>query len=206
MKITLSKSQWQMIGNKAGWIRTSQTNFNTEIYKYLIKTLGVAVGDKLYKDIQVDIDKIGVPIRFESFQRGVGGMAKLDVCILSKNSLNMKINSFLFVLFHEIAHYHQYKKYGRDLAMKFYREETTIDEGASQLLQIEEIANRFAYSKANFYIGKYKLGAPVSSQPYATLPEVKRYLVYVRKMVQDNKLTTIDEVNEAIYKMVSAQS
>jgi hypothetical protein len=85
-----------------------------------------------YKDIiKKFIEQSGCPkievTKFENIP--AGGLALHDKVVFNQNIFtNRKLPEFLYIVFHEIAHQFQYKKYGAELIYKIYTGELPIDE------------------------------------------------------------------------------
>lgn len=199
MKITLSKSQWQKIGQEAGWI----VRTDNQMLNFFVKRLGSVKGNGLYKDVQAEIDKLNVNVVFEE-DINVIGLANRDACILSSKIFGYnKVVYVLTAVFHELAHYYQYRKYGKDFAMRLLDQNIDINKAANGLKRIEEIADKFSLYKTNFYMRKYNL--PDGFRPsYRGMPlsTIIRSIEEMRQVIRDNKLTTIEEIDELFYNSI----
>jgi hypothetical protein len=97
-----------------------------------------------------DCKKINVePIKF-SF-----GHSLSNGVVLSPEIFKLKLGKFLLVLFHEIAHQYQFKKYGGDKMYECYTGEISIEEACKLMKNIEMVADEFATRKISEFV---KLG------------------------------------------------
>ena len=179
-------------------------SFNEDLLRSFIRDLGEEKGKQLAEDVDGEIKAIGIPYRFEAIS--ALGIAKHDVCIISKYALGYNVSNIMFVLFHELAHYYQYRKYGNDFAMAVYMgDESEIDKGVEKLKQIESTADKFSRLKSSYYINKYKIDKPVTMSGYGGKfidASLKSYLVKIRGVIKEMKYTTITEINEYLYNMI----
>lgn len=86
-------------------------------------------------------------INFAQLRHSVGGISLINGVTLNISVLHMSFSQFLYVLFHEVAHQYQYKKYGIDKMYGCYTGEISILDGARWMQQIEKIADEFAIRK-----------------------------------------------------------
>lgn len=181
-----------------------KASFNDELSQALKLNLGEEKGGDLFADIDREIKNIGIEYRFEDIS--AGGMAKNDVCIISKNVLGFNIPNMIFVLFHELAHYHQYKKYGKDFAMSLYTNPISeIDSDINFLKEIESTASRFSKLKTSFYINKHKINnANITADGYSFISDgyLRQHLIKIKEEIKKRNYTTIEEINEYIYNSI----
>lgn len=86
-------------------------------------------------------------IEFAEFSMSASGASLHDRVLINKRALEFEITQLLYVIFHEIAHQYQYKKYGIDKIYGMYTGEISVKEGAKLLQEIENIADEFAIRK-----------------------------------------------------------
>ena len=58
------------------------------------------------------------------------GLALHNGVLFNKTIFNQTLSNFLFIIFHEIAHQYQYKKYGDDKMYEFYLGDIDVKEAA----------------------------------------------------------------------------
>ena len=90
-------------------------------------------------------------IELTNFQPNIPayGASLHDRVLLNEMMFKSKVSLtyFLYVLFHEIAHQYQYKKYGIDKMYGIYTGEISIEDGAKWVQNCENIADEFAIRK-----------------------------------------------------------
>jgi Zn-dependent peptidase ImmA (M78 family) len=163
--------------------------------------------DMMAQDVMNEIDALQIDYSFESLN-GALGIAKHDKCIISNKALTYNPAEFMFILFHELGHYHQYRKYGDDFALSIYtNDQQQIEEDLDKLLWIENTANRFALMKTKFYIDKYEMDLRVYdvSGGYSNKNMIRGYIRQVKQLVQQMppESRNIRDINEMIYNLVN---
>ena len=117
-----------------------------EELEYVFPTYGDVISD-----LKKELEKSSVPqVQFEIL-KGAYGIALTDRMIINKNILyqyNKNISYVIYVIFHETAHYYQYRKYGEEFALHLYTGDENISELAQELKDIEAVADRFGISKS----------------------------------------------------------
>ena len=156
------------------------------------------------EDIEMEIDKLGVPYRFEEIQ--ASGIAINDYCVIANRVLKYSPDNMMFVIFHELAHHYQYRKYGPDFAESIYTNDIDqLDDDIDKLVMIESTANKFASMKTNFYIKKYDLNVPLASTMGGSDKGfLKRHVLHMKQMVMKMppEKRNIYDINEALYNLI----
>jgi len=143
-----------------------QASFDDDLTHALVDQMGEEKGKELAFNIHNEIESIGTEYRFENIS--ALGLAKNNVCIISSDIFRYKVPNMIFVLFHELAHYYQYKKYGNEFAMSVYTNPPSeIDEDVDFLREIETTADRFARLKTSHYINKYEMKDSITLPGYS---------------------------------------
>jgi hypothetical protein len=160
----------------------------------------------LAADVVSEIDKMGVDYSIESFN--APGMAKTDKMILGDELFKGSIPSILFSIFHELAHFYQYRKYGHDFALSIYTNDiSAIEEDVDKLLEIENTANKFGLMKARFYLRKYEIDAGnidgLAANTYGNRNFVVHHVKSLKEAVQGMHpdARSIEQINEYIYNL-----
>jgi len=114
------------------------------------------INDELKSEIQRVFDETGTKnIKFDTFKIPALGLSTPDGVILTKNLLlGTDFYHFLFVLFHELAHQYQYKKYGNKAMLDIYFDEMSLDDAAKFMLNVEHVADEYAVRKLKQIIRK----------------------------------------------------
>jgi hypothetical protein len=150
------------------------------------------------KDIEKFIEKSGcTKISFEELNPKCGGISTPDECIISTIILEFPKEILLYILFHEIAHQYQYKKWGKNLMIDAYTK-LTIEDAVKSLLYIESVADRLAILKLRSIIGNENI-PPYRYYGCKNLEFFKEYICDLRNSIEKNNANDIESINEIIY-------
>jgi len=146
-------------------------------------------------------------IEFADFKYAALGAALHNGVLINKRALYQGLEFALFVIFHEIAHQYQYKKYGKEKMYEYYNDEISVDEAAKLMKKTEEIADSFAVrkirelQKMGLINGNYK---PI--EMYKNLPEkhIAGFISDVRNKLRERNLTSPDEISEYYYNLIKS--
>ena len=72
----------------------------------------------------------------------------------------------LYIIFHEIAHQYQFKKYGADKMYECYTGDLSDEEAADLIKRVEEVADEFALKKVRQLIN---LGFPIDKTEFTNV-------------------------------------
>ena len=148
-------------------------------------------------------------INIANLNMGAAGLA-LDTGVLINKKLfnSYPLPFLLFVIFHEISHQYQFKKYGEDIMYKCYLGEISIKESAEFMKQVEEVADEFATRKIRDIQNKGLITKSfIPPQVYKNTPLVKieQLISYFRDMMKKNNVDTPKKVSEFIYNMTKSE-
>lgn len=159
------------------------------------------------------IEKSGCQkIEFSDFQYPSLGVALMNGVLINKKILGEKLGFLLYVIFHEIAHQFQFKKYGANVLYNVYYDKANIDKAAKYIYEVELIADEFASRKVREFV---KLGIInkkyVAPQIYKNTPVViiKNFIEDVRtKLKKDFPEGNMsnEQIAEFIYNMVKLKT
>lgn len=146
-------------------------------------------------------------INFSKFKVGVLGLALSSGVLINENVLNMNLTMMLFIIFHEIAHQYQFKKYGAEKMYDVYKNEMSLDDAAEMMKKIEMVADEFAARKVrqlnkmgfldkNFIVPSYSKNM--------TNQQLKSMISHYRSQISKSELNTSKEISEYFYNMVKA--
>ena len=147
-------------------------------------------------------------IEFSNFKMPAMGLALHNIVLINKEVFGRRSLEFaLFVIFHEIAHQYQFKKYGEDIMYDCYIGELSIEEAAKFMKHTEEVADEFAGRKIRQLQKKGLISKNFRSpQMYKSLP-----MQYVSNMIQQHKtqikrmnMNSPEKVSEYFYNMVKS--
>jgi hypothetical protein len=146
-------------------------------------------------------------IDFANFKMGVMGVAVKSGVLINKNALNSSLPFLLFVIFHEIAHQYQFKKYGEDIMYSCYIGDISEIEAAEFMKHTEVVADDLASRKIRELqkldlIGEYK-----PMQMYRNIP-ISQITMMVNRYRDDMRKKNIDspkKISEYFYNIVKGE-
>lgn len=158
------------------------------------------------------IEKSGCKkIEFSGFRYPASGAALHDGVLINQNMLNQGLPMLLFVIFHEIAHQFQYKKYGADAMYKVYSDDMDVNDAAKLMHDIEIVADEFAARKVSEY---KRMGAIknefVSPQVYKNVPTqrlvgmIEGFRKTLREKFPEGNVSH-EKLSEAFYNMIKSK-
>lgn len=143
---------------------------------------------------------------------GAQGFALFDRVVINKRLFNQEnsvynFNRTLYIIFHEISHSYQYKKYGTEKMVSFYNDEMPEIEAAKFMKYIENVADEFAIRKMRQLQIKYKNKLDIRSEMinkvYDKIP-LEHYVSLIRtvkKMIKDSGLKDNNQISELMYNV-----
>jgi len=143
-------------------------------------------------------------INFSRFNIPAMGLALESGVLINSMSLRQPLPFLLFLIFHEVAHQYQFKKYGEEMMYDCYLGEISESDAAKFMKQTEEVADDFAYRKIR-QLQKLKLVGPYTPpQMYKNVP-IQQITMMVNNYRNDMRRKNIDspkKVSEYFYNMV----
>jgi hypothetical protein len=117
------------------------------------------------------------------------------------------IADLMYVIFHEIAHQHQYNKYGKELIYDMYTGEIETEGAVGFLRYIENVADQFGMRKCRELqrIGLIPINQHVvdeGSYDNYTDKMFEKYLNMLKEKIQKAGLTNPEDISELIYNMI----
>ena len=135
------------------------------------------------------------------------GLALESGVLINSMTLNEPLPFLLFLIFHEVAHQYQFKKYGEDIMYNCYLGEISDTEAAEFMKHTEEIADDFASRKIRQLQKLNLIGPYTSPQLYKNVPiQFIRY--QIERCKEDMRRKNIDspkKINEYFYNMVKSE-
>lgn len=108
---------------------------------------GFNLSDELTEEIKLMFEKANCKkVSFEELDRAMG-LSLHNKLVFNPQVLNERLPQALFIIFHELAHQYQFKKYGAKEMMDVYIGKTSLDHGALAMSQYEAVADEFAMRK-----------------------------------------------------------
>jgi hypothetical protein len=123
------------------------------------------------------------------------------------NKFKPSISGLMYVIFHEIAHQHQYNKYSKELIYDMYTGEIETEGALKFLKYIENVADQFSMRKCREL---QKIGAipadevvvEVGGYDKYTDKMFENYLNMLKDKIQKSGLTDPEDISELIYNMI----
>ena len=168
-----------------------------------------------YKDVvKSNIEKSGCHnIGFEPMSMA-NGLSLHNRVVISSGLLKdgIKPNSnaladLMFVIFHEIAHQHQYNKYSKELIYDMYTGEIETEGAVGFLRYIENVADQFALRKCRQLqsmgvIPQDQQVRDTGGYDNYTDKMFEAYLNMLKGRVQKAGITDPEDISELIYNMI----
>ena len=146
-------------------------------------------------------------INFSRFKMGVMGLALESGVLINSVALNHPLPFLLFLIFHEVAHQYQFKKYGEDVMYDCYLGEISEREAAEFMKHTEEVADDFASRKIRQLQKLNLIGPYTPPQMYKNVP-IQQITMMINNYREDMRRKNIDspkKVSEYFYNMVKSE-
>ena len=146
-------------------------------------------------------------INFSRFKMGVMGLALESGVLINSVALNHPLPFLLFLIFHEVAHQYQFKKYGEDVMYDCYLGEISEREAAEFMKHTEEVADDFAFRKIRQLQKLNLIGPYTPPQMYKNVP-IQQITMMISNYRNDMRRKNIDspkKVSEYFYNMVKSE-
>lgn len=177
-----------------------------EFMNKLSKTYDIS--DELKQEILKTIEESGCkkillePIRAKA-------VCMYNKIIINNQNLNFSLGRFLFILFHELAHQFQFKKYGMEKMMELYTDKISVDEASKFMFNSEMVADEFASRKMSSLKRKGLVDYTNSDvergyQNYQP-SNFNMMIELFRKQLERAGKKTPDEITEYLYNMIKIQ-
>jgi hypothetical protein len=154
---------------------------------------------------KVSFENLSGPMGLALHNKLVINIIVLDTKYMSIYGRNA-ITQTLFIIFHELAHQYQFKKYGEEKMMGLYLNEIPLDEAAESMAKYEAVADEFAIRKVRELQQKKLLPMDVKARKgYGNYPSpqiFKGMLEKIRTELTRSGVDNIDKAAEYIYNMV----
>jgi len=141
-------------------------------------------------------------IELGTFRFPASGISLHNKVVINKRILKNTLENTLFVIFHEVAHQYQYKKYGSSMMHRFYVGEVDMDEAVRFLKYTENVADQFGLRKCREFV---KLGLLTKEyvpkggyDNYSDMMFVN-YLNMLRDKIKGSGETDDEKISECLY-------
>lgn len=145
-------------------------------------------------------------IEFANFNIPAMGMALHNGVVINNSILSQSLSFVLFVIFHEIAHQYQYKKYGAELMYNVYTDKISVNDAAKWMKNIEETADEFAERKCKEYINLGYINKISFNKFYKTvsLSYFVNFINSVKSELKNKDLKSHDEISSYFYNKIKS--
>lgn len=147
-------------------------------------------------------------IEFSRFNNGALGIALHDGVLINEVGLDRGLDFLLFLIFHEVAHQYQFKKYGDEKMYECYIGDMSIDDAAKFMKQTEEVADNLAYRKIRVLQKKNLINLDfVPPQVYknVSINQIKVMVNSFRDQIKQKGITSSEKISEYFYNMVKKE-
>jgi hypothetical protein len=200
MKIIITESQYKLLLEA------------TEGLDEFLETLKneLKLSDKLIDEVKSIFEKTDCKKVSLEMLSGPDGLALHNKLVINPQIFK-KYNptQALFIIFHELAHQYQFKKYGAEKMMGLYLNEVPLDDAAEAMAKYEAVADEFGVRKVRELNQK---GLLDSKHPplkgYGNNPSASRFkymLHIIRTELTRKGVDNIDKAAEYIYNMVKSK-
>jgi hypothetical protein len=182
-----------------------------EFYDLFEKKYGSTTNYKdILNQIILDIKKSPTPKITLTTRGQFCGMSLNDNVILNESIFNNTLHHFIFILFHEIAHQYQYKKYGKNLLYHLTTGELN-DATLDKLIEIEQVADRFGESIANKYSTMFDIPKSKINKPYSNVEmgksSYRRLIGKIQDEIKSGNISCVEQMENFMMEyLIPAQS
>jgi hypothetical protein len=144
-------------------------------------------------------------IEFANFKYNALGIALHNGVLINNVVLNRPLEFALFVIFHEVAHQYQYKKYGVEKMIEVYNNEISLEDAAKFMKDIELIADNFASRKIRQLQNMELIdGKFISPEIYKNVPEsqIVNLIKNLRIQLSGRNITSPDDISNYFYNSI----
>jgi hypothetical protein len=146
-------------------------------------------------------------IDFSNFKIPAMGLALESGVLINSRVINHNLEFILFLIFHEVAHQYQFKKYGADIMYNCYIGDISERDAAEFMKKTEEVADEFASRKIRQLQKLDLIGPYTPPQMYKNVP-IQQIMAMMNNYKNDMSRKNIDspsKVSEYFYNMVKSE-
>jgi len=197
MKILLTESQYTLLLEATEGLDEFLKTLKTEL----------KLSDELIDEVKSIFEKTDCKkVSFEMLS-GPDGLALHNKLVIDPQILKKYAPvQVLFIIFHELAHQYQFKKYGAEKMMGLYLNEVPLDDAAEAMAKYEAVADEFGVRKVRELKQKGLLDSkypPIKGYGNNPTPSRFKYMLYtIRTELTRRGVDNIDKAAEYIYNMV----
>ena len=150
-------------------------------------------------------------IEVAKFKYPALGLAVHNGVLFNEVIFKQKLPDFLFIIFHEIAHQYQYKKYGDEKMYEFYSDEIDVKDAAIAMKKIEIIADEFANRKVREFIKLGFINGTNKKSRFSIYNDVplnhfERLISQTKDTIRSKNISSFDEISEIFYNMIKVNT
>jgi len=149
-------------------------------------------------------------IEVAAFKYPALGLAVHNGVLFNQFIFKQQLPDFLFIVFHEIAHQYQYKKYGDEKMYEFYLDEIDVKDAAIAMKKIEIIADEFANRKVREFVKLGYIDTPnrktLSVYKDVPLNHFERLISQSKDTIRSKNVSSFDEIAEIFYNMIKVNT
>jgi len=197
MKIIVNEEQFKLLTEQQGiedfTVRISETYPDSV---YVLDFIVNFIRNSGCKSIRVQ------PLKYKA-----QGLSLVDGVVINVSAFEKPFSTFLYILFHEVAHQYQYTKYGIDKMYACYTGELPVEDAANWMLQTEKVADDFAVRKIRemqqLFDDEYEINEP-EVKVYDEAP-IEHFIELINIFTQEiNKkgYQNKEEISEILFNFV----
>lgn len=140
------------------------------------------------------------------FSKPAYGISLSDRVLINETAFMTTFTMFIFIVFHEIAHQYQYKKYGEKKMYDVYLGDLSLEDGAIWMKHMETVADEFATRKVREVV---KMGGiePGSNQYkgfYKNVPlsQFQSLIAGIKAEIKRQNIKDSSKISEMMYNWV----
>jgi hypothetical protein len=184
-----------------------QTEGDTEFVKTIVDKYNIS--DELKNEIVNTIKSADTKkIKFQPIKMGAG-LCLGDRLVMDPVTLRYSLGKFLFILFHELAHQYQFKKYGQEKMLELYNDEIDIKDAAKFMADVEMVADEFAFRKMKNLerrgMVKVKPNDIIKGYENVSSDMLEHMIRSFRNELRKNNVTGAQKISEFLYNMVKIE-
>jgi hypothetical protein len=184
-----------------------QTEGDTEFVKTIVDKYNIS--DELKNEIVNTIKSADTKkIKFQPIKMGAG-LCLGDRLVMNPVTLSYSLGKFLFILFHELAHQYQFKKYGQEKMLELYNDEIDIKDAAKFMADVEMVADEFAFRKMKNLerrgMVKVKPNDIIKGYENVSSDMLEHMIRSFRNELRKNNVTGAQKISEFLYNMVKIE-
>ena len=145
-------------------------------------------------------------ISFEELKAGVGGISLHDKVIINSYNLKYHISDLFYIIFHELGHQYQFKKYGHEKMYGVFKNDAHILRSIDWLRETEKVADQYGMRKTRELYNRGILSSEPTrkegSYDKFTDHMFYEYVIKLKHLIDDVANTDPMRASELLYNWV----